>query len=455
MSPLFSSRPKAITFNIRQRRERLLTPLNVHYGAIGLLGLICLYLLIQMAVYYQQAKSQNADALAQQHVVYETAILTGKPLQGIDAKLKTAEGQASAFYADRLPTHYSEIITKLGTLATADHVRLAHNQYNQKAVTEISLGQLTEVQMDASLSGDYRGLVEFMNGLERSKIFFVINNVTLTGQQSGVVNLRMRFTTYLRGLSSDEEAAEASNAVTPTDDAAAQSDALSAKQPKTAPPDEGRCTMKLGTEDKKKLIAAIVLGCLAIVAAVYLYSTFFGGPDAPPPPAPVVITRPTPGGASGSPSATRSAGGPSAVKLATVNGQLDPTLHMGPMLATEALVYSGNGRNIFGTGPGSMPPPRSVAAAFPARPGAATAKASAMPVASGPPPPPPILLKFFGVATRMGVVRALLLSGDDVLLASPGDIVERRYKIVSIAASSILVEDMPNNNKQSLPLVAN
>jgi len=30
--------------------------------------------------------------------------------------------------------------------------------------------------------------------------------------------------------------------------------------------------------------------------------------------------------------------------------------------------------------------------------------------------------------------------------------VQRRYKIVAIAASSVEVEDLSNNNKQSLPL---
>ena len=52
--------------------------------------------------------------------------------------------------------------------------------------------------MDASLSGDYRPLVLFVNSLERDKMFFLITGVTLTGQQSGTVGLRVRLTTYLR-----------------------------------------------------------------------------------------------------------------------------------------------------------------------------------------------------------------------------------------------------------------
>jgi len=33
-------------------------------------------------------------------------------------------------------------------------------------------------------------------------------------------------------------------------------------------------------------------------------------------------------------------------------------------------------------------------------------------------------------------------------------VVQRRYKIISVDAKSILVEDLPNSNRQTLPLIA-
>jgi hypothetical protein len=72
----------------------------------------------------------------------------------------------------------------------------------------------------------------------------------------------------------------------------------------------------------------------------------------------------------------------------------------------------------------------------------------------GPPPPPPIDLKFFGIASAAdGKRQAFLLHGEDVFLAFDGDIVQRRYKVISVSANSILVEDLANNNRQTLPLL--
>jgi hypothetical protein len=215
--------------------------------------------------------------------------------------------------------------------------------------------------------------------------------------------------------------------------------------------------MNLGADEKKR-IAAGVLGFIAIAAVGYQMMSFFGGPTTPPPQVaaatPAAVTKPEviPQGGKVGAGAAGTPAGAAAVKVGTVSGQLDPTLHMEGMLTAEAMEYNGTGRNIFA--PGAMQAPVKIAEAIaPARP-----KGPIVPppvIAQGTPPPPPINLKFFGVATQKGVRRALLLGGDDVFLASPGDIVQRRYKVVSIAANSITVEDMPNSNKQTLPLVAN
>ena len=83
-----------------------------------------------------------------------------------------------------------------------------------------------------------------------------------------------------------------------------------------------------------------------------------------------------------------------------------------------------------------------------------TDEANAQPaVPQGPPPPPPITLKFFGFANRVGEAKSIFLSqGDDVFIAREGDVVDRRYRIVHITPTSVEVEDVLNNNHQSIPL---
>jgi hypothetical protein len=123
------------------------------------------------------------------------------------------------------------------------------------------------------------------------------------------------------------------------------------------------------------------------------------------------------------------------------------------MLRTESLVYTGSGRNIFSLI--YTPPVAAVTNVPKARPGP-VGPPPPPPPPPGPPPPPPINLKFFGVETqRNGTRQAFLLSGEDVYMASQNDIVARKYKIVSIGASSIQVEDLSNNNTQTLPLQQN
>lgn len=200
---------------VSERTRDLLTKLNLYYAVIVVLALVNLYLLVHMAFAWSAAHNQDEAALAQQRVALKAAEIATKPLEGLDGKLAKATEQADGFYQRRLPYATSEVAGELGALAKKQGVKLIRVQYSYAPMLAGSAGALTETRMDASLSGDYRPLVLFVNGLERDKMFFLINGVTLTGQQSGTVGLRLKLTTYLRAPV-DKEAAE-ENAATPGD----------------------------------------------------------------------------------------------------------------------------------------------------------------------------------------------------------------------------------------------
>jgi hypothetical protein len=195
--------------------------------------------------------------------------------------------------------------------------------------------------------------------------------------------------------------------------------------------------MKSGLDNKRNVAILVGLLVLMLVCVIYFVkSVFVGGSPAPqvaaaPAPAPTVRTA-------------RSGGGgheaPKAVKLEN----LDPTLHPELMAGAESLVYSGSGRNIFSM---ASAPPKIEKVEAPIRPGPVVPPAPA-----GPPPPPAIDLKFFGYEAEGGAKKAFILHGDDVFIASEGDVVDHHYKILKINPLSIQVTDLLYNNTQTLPL---
>jgi hypothetical protein len=187
-----------VTQNVTEKTRALLTRLNLYYAGVGILALVNIYLLAQMAFAWRAASGRDANAIAQQTIAMKTAEIAKKPLEGLDEKIAQATKDADRFSERRLPFAYSQVAGELGALAKKQGVKLTRVQYAYDPVMAGTAGELIEARMDASLSGDYRPLVLFINSLERDKMFFLITGVTLTGQQSGVVGLRIRLTTYLR-----------------------------------------------------------------------------------------------------------------------------------------------------------------------------------------------------------------------------------------------------------------
>jgi hypothetical protein len=188
--------------------------------------------------------------------------------------------------------------------------------------------------------------------------------------------------------------------------------------------------VKLGTENRKQLIVLAVVGGIAILTMAYEFWPVSSKP------APAAAQTATPGKVQ----MHRSASGK---MVPVVEPRLDPTLDLKLLSQSEEIKYEGNGRNIFVAGSvANIPKPRGN--------GTAVAKTFTPPPV---PPPPPITLKFFGFANRPGDTKKVFLSqGEDIFIAAEGDIVDRRYRVLRISPTAVDVEDVLNNNRQSLPL---
>jgi hypothetical protein len=205
--------------------------------------------------------------------------------------------------------------------------------------------------------------------------------------------------------------------------------------------------LKTGLEDKKKVAIAVVLAVVVLFLVLRMAFQMMGGST--PAPRQLLPTTAQNRPVAPAPQTTTNSGEHEAVKVsAGPMAKLDPTLHPEWMAAAESLKYTGTGRNIFSMSSAPVKIEKPIGAV---RPGAHAAA-----VAQGPPPPPAIDLKFFGFESRDGSTRkAFLLHGDDVFIASVGDVVDHRYKVVQIAPMSIQIQDIPYNDTQTLPLIQN
>lgn len=238
--------------------------------------------------------------------------------------------------------------------------------------------------------------------------------------------------------------------------------------------------MKFGNDPKK----TATLGVLVLVLVYLLYTNVFSTPDygpsptasAPPRPAP---TAPALALSKGAPSPV-----PSAKKTPAVDRRaqefrprfgyarpedrpdpmsVDPTLRLELLARLEKVQFNGGMRSLFDFA-SAPPPPTTVAKIIPsAKPTAPPRFIGPMPKPPDPPPPPPppppqappIPLKYYGYASAPKSIqrRAFFLDGDDILIANEGETLKRRYKVIRINLTNVVMEDLQFQQQQTLQIV--
>ena len=175
-------------------QERLSSPLTWHYAGFMVLAAVVVVLGARFALDWTALSSHTTDVLSGKQVELKALELETRPLRGLDKRVDLTRDQIKDFYDKRIPANYSSILEKVGALEVKSGVRLSRMQYTQGVAGR----DLTEIAMDAGVTGEYPQIMHFINSLERDKTFFVIRAMGLTGQQGGLVNLRLRVSTWLR-----------------------------------------------------------------------------------------------------------------------------------------------------------------------------------------------------------------------------------------------------------------
>ena len=95
----------------------------------------------------------------------------------IRSHIPAIQKDCEAFEQSLFPesTGYSTISAELGSLASQSGLRLDSRSFKPKTVKG---RDLTELAIDTQVTGDYRGVVRFLNALQRSKSFYAVEGLS-------------------------------------------------------------------------------------------------------------------------------------------------------------------------------------------------------------------------------------------------------------------------------------
>jgi Tfp pilus assembly protein PilO len=141
----------------------------------------------------RSAREQEYNQVRQE---YQSKLREEGPARDIDQRLANARKQTDRFYQERILSRYADIADTIGRLASENHVQVTSIHYDAK---DTDIAGLQQISIGTQITGDYNNQMRFINALERSKPFFMIDSVNLAGSESGGVRLDMKLETFKRG----------------------------------------------------------------------------------------------------------------------------------------------------------------------------------------------------------------------------------------------------------------
>jgi Tfp pilus assembly protein PilO len=117
---------------------------------------------------------------------------------GIEKDLPAIEQQDDLFFHEQfrpLPTGYSGLISDLNSLAVGAGLRMDSTTFDQHAADSHGVVQ---VNISESVDGNYQSLVSYLNALQRSKNFYILDGLGLSFSTEGSVRLTLQLRTFFR-----------------------------------------------------------------------------------------------------------------------------------------------------------------------------------------------------------------------------------------------------------------
>lgn len=122
----------------------------------------------------------------------------------IQKKIPTYLKGLDEFEGSLLPASngYSSVSEELADIAKKNHVAIDDQKFHQK---EITGRNLLELEIETAISGDYGGIVRFLNALQRSKSVYIVDSLQVETQSQtigqgvpGALRVNLHLRTYFR-----------------------------------------------------------------------------------------------------------------------------------------------------------------------------------------------------------------------------------------------------------------
>lgn len=128
----------------------------------------------------------------------ELLTLDRKNGDSIRHDLPAVQKQCDEFFQQQIRSSeggYSAISADLGSIAKASGLQVDSTRFRQKAVEKHGVDEIT---IGMTMEGAYPALVSFINSIERSNNFYVLDSLTLDSTSGGTLRLSLELRTYFR-----------------------------------------------------------------------------------------------------------------------------------------------------------------------------------------------------------------------------------------------------------------
>lgn len=167
-------------------------------GVLLLANIVAALLLFRPWGGSREDLEEQLTQLQRQSLQHQTTITR---LRSLVSKVETARKAGDNFMGDYFTnqqTAYSTLLEELGKAAKDAGIQEREHSFTMEPIEgSDTLGMLT---ITANYQGSYADLVQFVNRLDRSRKFLILESLTATPQQnSGVLNVNMKLNTFIRG----------------------------------------------------------------------------------------------------------------------------------------------------------------------------------------------------------------------------------------------------------------